>query len=295
MHTKICFVLLVATLVVACSRDDAGDAIATIDYPETATVEHVDDYHGKQIADPYRWLEDDVRESDAVKEWVDAQNDVTFAYLATIPERQQIANRMRELWDYERFSLPRKAGSRYFYGYNDGLQNQDVLYTQTALDGEPELLIDPNTWSDDGTIALAGYWLSKDGSHIAYTIQDGGSDWREARVLNVDSGEGLDDHLKWLKFTGLSWTADGTGFYYSRYPEVRAEENLIYRHKCLVRSEQRSSVCLSRVVIQFLEFVHQPVGQIPERQPADDRGKGNFKILHWGQRGRRRIAQRPCH
>ena len=224
MHKKLLFALLATTLIVACSRDDTGDVAATIDYPETTTVEQFDDYHGNEIADPFRWLEDDVRESEAVKGWVDAQNDVTFAYLATIPEREQIAKRMRELWDYERFSLPRKAGGRYFYGYNDGLQNQNVLYTQTRLDAEPELLIDPNTWSEDGTVALAGYWLSKDGSRIAYTIQDGGSDWREARVLNVASGEVLEDHLKWLKFTGLSWTVDGDGFYYSRYPEVRAEE-----------------------------------------------------------------------
>ena len=153
MHKKFCFVLLATTLIVACSRDDTGDAAATIDYPETTTVEHVDDYHGNEVADPFRWLEDDVRESEAVKGWVDAQNDVTFAYLATIPEREQIASRMRELWDYERFSLPRKAGGRYFYGYNNGLQNQNVLYTQTSLDAEPELLIDPNTWSDDGTLS----------------------------------------------------------------------------------------------------------------------------------------------
>jgi len=225
MHRKttIAFSLLATVaLIVACSRNDAGSEI--IKYPESTTVDHVDDYHGNEIADPFRWLEDDVRESDAVKDWVDAQNKVTFAYLATIPERKLIAKRMRELWDYERFSLPRKAGGRYFYGYNNGLQNQDVIYTQNSLDGDAELLIDPNTWSDDGTVALAGYYLSKDGSHIAYTIQDGGSDWREAKVMNVETGEALDDHLEWLKFTGLSWTADGSGFYYSRYPATSAGE-----------------------------------------------------------------------
>ncbi len=223
--TTIAFSLLTSfALIVACSRNDAGDGFATIKYPETATVDHVDNYHGNDIADPYRWLEDDVRESDAVKSWVDAQNEVTFAYLATILERDLIAKRMRELWDYERFSLPRKADNRYFYSHNDGLQNQSVLYTQSSLDGDAELLIDPNTWSDDGTVALAGYYPSKDGSHIAYTIQDGGSDWREAKVMNVETGAVLDDHLEWLKFTGLSWTADGSGFYYSRYPAMAAEE-----------------------------------------------------------------------
>ncbi len=218
------FLLTSCALIVACSRDNAGDSSETINYPETATVDHVDNYHGNDIADPYRWLEDDVRESDAVKSWVDAQNEVTFAYLASIPERKLIAKRMRELWDYERFTLPRKAGNRYFYKHNDGLQNQSVFYTQSSLDGDAELLIDPNTWSDDGTVALAGYYPSKDGSHIAYTIQDGGSDWREAKVMNVETGAVLDDHLEWLKFTGLSWTADGSGFYYSRYPATAAEE-----------------------------------------------------------------------
>jgi prolyl oligopeptidase len=227
MHRKIvvAFSLLTTfTLVVACSRNDAGDSSEIINYPETATVDHVDNYHGNEVADPYRWLEDDVRESDAVKHWVEAQNEVTFAYLESIPERELIANRMRELWDYERFSLPTKADGRYFYDYNNGLQNQDVVYTQTSLEAEPELLIDPNTWSDDGTVALAGYYPSNDGSLLAYTIQDGGSDWREARVLNVETGEVLEDHLEWLKFTGLSWAGDGSGFYYSRYPATPAAE-----------------------------------------------------------------------
>ena len=148
--TSIAFALLTTfTLFVACSRNDSSDDADFLSYPETATGDHVDDYHGNEVADPFRWLEDDVRESDAVKGWVDAQNDVTFAYLATIPERELIAKRMRELWDYERFSLPRKAGGRYFYSYNNGLQNQNVIYTQTSLNADAELLIDPNTWSDD--------------------------------------------------------------------------------------------------------------------------------------------------
>jgi len=256
MHRKttIAFSLLTAlALIVACSRNGTGDVPETIHYPETATVDHVDDYHGTEISDPFRWLEDDVRESDAVKNWVDAQNEVTFAYLASIPERELIAKRMRELWDYERFSLPKKAGDRYFYRYNNGLQNQDVIRTQTSLDGAAELLIDPNTWSDDGTVALAGYWPSKDGSHIAYTIQDGGSDWREARVMNVDTGEVLDDHLEWLKFTGLSWAADGSGFYYSRYPATSAADKyqslnknmIVYFHR-LGTSQDADEVIYAR-------------------------------------------------
>ena len=192
-----------------------------VEYPSTATVEHVDTYHGVEVADPYRWLEDDVRESDDVKNWVDAQNAVTFAYLEKIEERDIIKERLTELWDFERFGMPNKEGGRYYYSYNNGLQNQNVIYVQNSLDDEARLLIDPNTWSDDGTVAMASYFPSPDGRHVAYLIQDGGSDWRQARIMEVDSGKVLDDELDWLKFTGLAWAKDGSGFYYSRYPETR--------------------------------------------------------------------------
>ncbi len=197
---------------------------ARIDYPETKTIEHMDNYHGVEVADPYRWLEDDVRESDEVKSWVESQNDVTFAYLEAIPERSLIAGRMTELWNYERFGRPIKEGGRYYYAYNDGLMNQDAIYVQNSLDAEPTLLIDPNAWSEDGTVALASYFPSPDGKHVAYLVQDGGSDWRVGRVIKVDTGEVLEDELDWLKFTGLAWAADGSGFYYSRYPETSEEE-----------------------------------------------------------------------
>jgi prolyl oligopeptidase len=210
-------------LILGCGQQSA-DAPGAVDYPATSTVEHVDAYYGTEVDDPYRWLEDDVRESADVAAWVAAQNDVTFAYLATIPERERIEKRMTELWDYERFGLPVKEGGRYFYSYNDGLQNQDVVYTQAALEAEPELLIDPNTWSEDGTVALAAYYPSPDGRHVAYLVQDGGSDWRVAQVLHIETGTVLDDRLEWLKFTELSWTSDGSGFYYSRYPATAEED-----------------------------------------------------------------------
>ncbi|MDA0680472.1 MAG: prolyl oligopeptidase family serine peptidase [Proteobacteria bacterium] len=210
-------------VLVSCSQESTEKATA-INYPESATVEHTDNYHGTEVADAYRWLENDVREDSNVSDWVSAQNEVTFAYLATIPEREPIEKRMTELWDYERFGLPRKRGGRYYYSYNDGLQNQEVIYTQTSLSADPELLVDPNTWSEDGTIALADYEPSPDGRHVAYLVQDGGSDWREARVLDIETGELLGDHLEWLKFTNLSWAADGSGFYYSRYPATSDEE-----------------------------------------------------------------------
>ena len=148
-------------------------------YPATATVEHVDTYHGIDVADPYRWLEDDVRENAAVANWVDDENAVTFAYLDSIPERDLIKERLTELWDYERYGVPVKEGGRYFYSHNDGLQNQNVIYVQTSLDASAELLIDPNAWSDDGTVAMAYYSPSPDGKHVAYLVQDGGSDWRK--------------------------------------------------------------------------------------------------------------------
>ena len=232
-------------LVSACSPQ-TEDEPETISYPETRTVDHVDNYHGREVADPFRWLEDDVRESNDVANWVAAQNEVTFAYLATIAERDRIEKRMTELWDYERFGLPTKAGGRYFYAYNDGLQNQDVIYMQETLDAGPKLLIDPNTWSDDGTVALASYFPSPDGNHLAYLEQDGGSDWRIARVLDVRTGETLDDRLEWLKFTLLDWAGDSSGFYYSRYPATSAEEKFqslnkdmtIYFHRLGTSQEQ---------------------------------------------------------
>ena len=222
---KIRFLILCAAIAMtACSRSEPEPQFATVQYPVTAAVEHVDTYHGVDVADPYRWLEDDVRESDDVNNWVNAQNEVTFAYLDSIPERDVIRNRLTELWDYERYSMPFKEGGLYYYRYNDGLQNQDVIYMQASLDAEAELLVDPNTWSDDGTVALASYFPSPDGRHMAYLIQDGGSDWRKAQIIGVHNGAVLEDELDWLKFTGLSWARDGSGFYYSRYPETTDEE-----------------------------------------------------------------------
>ncbi|RZV39107.1 MAG: S9 family peptidase [Chromatiales bacterium] len=217
-------VLFVGVVLAACSRNEPELPTPTVEYPETATVEHVDTYHGVEVADPYRWLEDDIRESADVEAWVDAQNEVTFAYLEAIPERKIIEKRLTELWDYERYGMPVREGGLYYYSYNNGLQNQNVVYVQESLDAEAELLIDPNTWSEDGTVAMASYFPSPDGKHVAYLIQDGGSDWRQARIIDVTSGAVLEDELDWLKFTGLSWAKDGSGFYYSRYPETTDEE-----------------------------------------------------------------------
>ncbi len=190
-----------------------------LQYPETRKVEHVDDYHGTKVKDPYRWLEDDVRTSSEVAAWVEAQNKITQAYLASIPEREQIKNRITELFNYEKFSAPSKHGGRYFFSKNDGLQNQSVLYSQDSLDGEPRMLIDPNAWTKDGTVALAGFAPSDDGKLAAFAKASAGSDWNTWHVLDVETGKIHDDELKWIKFSNVSWTKDGKGFYYSRFPE----------------------------------------------------------------------------
>jgi len=237
---------------VACSGSEPASR-PHLQYPETAQVDQVDNYHGVEVPDPYRWLEDDVRESEEVRQWVDDQNELTFAYLETIPERRRIAERLTELWDYEKYSLPEKEGGHYFYEYNDGLQNQYVVFLQQSLDMEPELLLDPNTWSEDGTVALSSFYPSPDGRYFAYTIQDGGSDWRTVRILDLDSREILDDELAWLKFTRLAWLADGSGFFYSRYPEpesgekfqVLATQQTLYFHQ-VGQDQTEDAVAYSR-------------------------------------------------
>jgi prolyl oligopeptidase len=190
-------------------------------YPETKTVDQVDDFHGTKVDDPYRWLEDDVRESEDVAAWVEAENKLTFDYLKKIPGRDRIEKRITELWNYEKIGAPSKEGGRYYFSRNDGLQNQNVLYVQETLAAEPRILIDPNTWSKDGTVALAGTQCSDDGKYCAYGIQDGGSDWRTWKILEIKSGKLLDDELKWIKFSSVSWTPDSKGFFYSRYNEPK--------------------------------------------------------------------------
>jgi prolyl oligopeptidase len=195
----------------------AATAPMRLTYPKSATVDQVDDYHGTKIADPYRWLED--LDSEQTKAWVEAQNNVTFAWLQQIPARERIRQRLTQLWNYERYSLPSKKGSRYFYTRNDGLQNQSVVYVVDSLAGQPRLLLDPNTLSADGTVALKNWTVSDDGKLMAYGLAGAGSDWEEWGVLDVDTGRVLADKLKWVKFSRVSWNHDGSGFYYSRYDE----------------------------------------------------------------------------
>lgn len=187
-------------------------------YPESLKVDQVDEYFGTKVADPYRWLEEDVRESDRVKEWVDQQNEVTFAYLKGLPGRDKIEDRLTDIWNYEKVGAPSRHGKWYYYYKNDGLQNQNVLYRKRRLAGDSEIVFDPNTWSEDGTVALAGTSFSKDGRFVAYGVQESGSDWRTWKVRDLDTGEDLPDALEHLKFTGLAWDGEGEGFFYAKYP-----------------------------------------------------------------------------
>ena len=175
----------------------------------------MDVIHGVRVADPYRWLED--IDSDETRAWIEAQNDLTFTYLNSIPLKEKIRRRMEELWNYEKFDVPVKYGGRYFFTRNDGLQNQSVLYWMESLEEEPRELLDPNGLSEDGTVALMEYSVSDDGKLLAYGVSASGSDWREWRVREVDTGRDLEDHLMWTKFTPAAWTPDCEGFFYSRF------------------------------------------------------------------------------
>lgn len=191
-------------------------------YPPSKQVQQTDDFHGTKVSDPYRWLEDDVRKSKDVSDWVEAQNKVTFKFLEAIPQRKPLQKRITELWNYERFSAPFKEGGRYFFVRNDGLQNQSVLYTMDSLNGTPRVLLDPNKLSKDGTVALGGLAVSPDGKMLAYSVAESGSDWNTWRLLDIDSGKLRDDEIRWVKFSGASWTKDSRGFFYSRFDEPKA-------------------------------------------------------------------------
>ncbi|MDA1312754.1 MAG: prolyl oligopeptidase family serine peptidase [Acidobacteria bacterium] len=190
-------------------------------YPDTRQVDHVDVYHGANVADPYRWLEQDVREEPAVADWVEAENKVTLAYLDTIPQREAIRRRLTQLWNFEKYEPPVQAGGRYFFRKNDGLQDQSVLYRMDSLAAAPQVLLDPNTWSNDGTEALTSIAPSPDGRYLAYGVAQAGSDWQTWHVIEVPSGRVLDDKIAWVKFSDASWTRDGRGFFYSRFDEPK--------------------------------------------------------------------------
>ena len=222
-RTLASFTLTLGTLAaVAVGYAQTAPRTAHLPYPKTKTVDQIDDYSGTKVADPYRWLED--LDSPETATWVAAENEVTFKFLEEIPARDKIKARMTHLWDYEKYGTPFKEGGRYFFSKNDGLQPQSVIYVTEALDAEPRVLIDPNKLSVDGTVALAGLDISDDGKLMAYGLSAAGSDWVEYHVRDIDAGQDLADDLKWIKFSGASWTKDNRGFYYSRYDEPKGNE-----------------------------------------------------------------------
>ena len=189
----------------------------SLSYPPSPRHDQVDFYHGVAVPDPYRWLEDP--QSAASRQWIEAQNQVTSAYLETLAGRSAIGDRLTQLWNFERYSTPFKQGGRYFYFKNDGLQNQSVLYTLPSLEAEPRMLLDPNTLSEDGTVSLSGMAVSENGAYLAYGLSSAGSDWVEWYVRDIATGVDTDDRLQWVKFSGASWSHDHQGFFYSRYDE----------------------------------------------------------------------------
>ena len=212
-----------------------------IKYPETKKVDVTDNYHGTLVADPYRWLEDD--KSDETKAWVEEQNKITFDYLNKIPFREKIKNRLTEIFNYPKYGAPFRAGNKYYFFKNDGLQNQSVLYVKETLESKEEVFLDPNKFSEDGTKSLTTISFSDDGKYLVYGVSSGGSDWNEFFVMNAETKKLLSDHLKWIKFSGAAWK--GNGFYYSRYPEPQGSElstknefSKVYYHKIGTKQEE---------------------------------------------------------
>jgi prolyl oligopeptidase len=206
-------------------------------YPSAPKTEQVDDYHGTKVADPYRDLEN--TDSEATRKWIEAENKLTFDYLAGIPERKKINEKLTALWNYEKYTVPFREGGRYFFSKNTGLQNQSVLYTGPALPGDAKALLDPNTLSKDGTVALSGYDVTDDGKLLAYGIAVAGSDWQNWKVRDIETGKDLADDVQWVKFSLASWKKDGSGFFYSRYDAPASADQLkqanyfhkVYFHK----------------------------------------------------------------
>jgi prolyl oligopeptidase len=205
-------------------------------YPKPPLSNQTDDYHGTKVADPYRRLED--LDSAATRKWVEEENKLTFDYLGKIPERKRINERLTALWDYAKYAVPFEEGGNYFFSKNSGLQNQSVLYVTPALPGEPRVLLDPNTLSADGTVALSGTAVPPSGKLLAYGLATAGSDWQEWKIRDIGTGQDLNDRVKWVKFSSASWSYDGSGFFYSRYDAPKSEElkgtnyfQKVYYHK----------------------------------------------------------------
>lgn len=259
------------------------------DYPKTETVDQIDTYQsidGKevQVADPYRWLEEDVRESDRVAAWVAQQQTLTTSYLNRLSERDAFRERLTELWDYERQSAPSRFGKpgespvRYTYSRNDGLQDQSVVYLTDSPEEKGRVLLDPNKWSEDGTVALTSFSVSRDGKTLAYGKSSSGSDWKTIYLMDVDSGEHLQDTINWVRFGGVQWTPDGKGFFYSRYPEP--EEGQQYQ-----ASAENQMICFHELgTSQAEDLIYYQDPKYPDRTAGViNTEEGKYRLLTVGQ------------
>ena len=217
-------VLAPAAVLTWCALAAPAADSAPLNYPAARRGDQIDRYHGIAVADPYRWMED--IDSPQTRHWVEAEAKLTSDYLAAIPGRDDIARRLKEIWNYQRWSAPEKHGPRWLYTHNDGLQNQSVLFLTDDPQQPARVLLDPNVLSKDGTVALKAVGYSDDGRLMAYGLSEAGSDWEVWHVRDVESGKNLPDELRWAKFTGASWRKDGSGFYYSGYSASGAGESL---------------------------------------------------------------------
>jgi prolyl oligopeptidase len=207
----------------------ALEAQSPLHYPVARKSDQVDTYFGTQVADPYRWLED--TDSPETKQWVTAENALTFEYLGAIPERAAIKEQLTRIWNYPKYAVPLKRGKDYFYTENSGLQNQAVLYMQHGLKGEKKVVLDPNTLSTDGTVALGPWNATENAKYLAYAVAAAGSDWEEIRVRDIEKAKDLPDTLKWVKFSGIAWTKDNKGFFYSRFAEPKSENAMLAKNE----------------------------------------------------------------
>ncbi len=250
----------------------------TMQYPQTRKIDHTDTYHGTVVADPYRWLEDDNAKDTAA--WVEAQNKVTFGYLESIPYRAKLKQRLETLFNYPKISAPFRNGEYYFFTKNDGLQNQSIWFVQKGLNGAPEVLLDPNKFSTDGTSVLGAFALSKDGKYLGYGISKGGSDWLEYHVMEVATRKVLSDTLTWVKVSGLAWA--GNGFYYSRYPapekghelSTKNENHQVWYHKVGTEQAQDELVYEDKANPQRFHNVGTTEDERFALLNISDRGKG---------------------
>ena len=231
---KLTISLLFILILMGCKKENEDQKAINVNYPETKTVDTVDTYFGTEVKDPYRWLEDD--RSDETGAWVKAQNKATYGYLDNIPFRVELKGRLSKLWDFEKVGAPFIEGDYTYYTKNDGLQNQNVIYRHKG-DDAPEVFLDPNTFSEDGTISLGELSFSKDGSILAYSISEGGSDWRKVLIMNAENKEIIEDTLIDVKFTQISWYKND-GFYYSSYDKpkgselsAKTDQHKVYYHK----------------------------------------------------------------